>query len=84
MKFDSKKDIFFSTIILGLNAFLIVITIVRIISGQMEKDEYWTLILITAVVGLLFWLYFGTNYELTKENGLIYRSGPFNGKISVD
>ncbi len=84
MKFDSKKDILFSIIILGLNAFLIGITIVGILNGEMEKGEYWTLILILAVVGLLFWLYFGTNYELTKENGLIYRSGPFNGKISVE
>lgn len=84
MKFDSKKDILFSLIILGLNTFLIGITIVGIINGEMEKDEYWALILILAVVGLLFWLYFGTNYELSKENGLIYRSGPLNGKISVD
>ena len=84
MKFDSKKDILFSIIILGINAFLVGITTVGIINGEMEKYEYWTLILILAVVGLLFWLYFRTNYELSKENGLIYRSGPFNGKISVD
>lgn len=84
MKFESKKDIFFSIIILGMNAFLIGITIVGIASGEMEKHEYWTIILISAVVGLLFWLYFGTNYELSKENGLVYRSGPFNGKINID
>jgi hypothetical protein len=84
MKFDSKKDILFSIIILGLNIFLIGIIIVGIINGEMEKEEYWPLMLILAVVGLLFWLYFGTNYELSKENGLKYRSGPFNGKISVD
>jgi hypothetical protein len=84
MKFESKKDILFSIIILGMNAFLIGITIVGIASGEMEKHEYWTIILIPAVVGLLFWLYFGTNYELSKENGLVYRSGPFNGKINID
>lgn len=84
MKFDSKKDILFSIIILGINAFLIGITIVGIINGEMEKDEYWALILIFAVVGLLFWLYFGTNYELSKTDGFIYRSGPFNGKINTD
>lgn len=84
MKFESKKDILFSIIILGMNAFLIGITIVGIASGEMEKHEYWTIILISAVVGLLFWLYFGTNYELSKENGLVYRSGPFNGKINID
>ncbi|XMO87296.1 PH domain-containing protein [Algibacter sp. AS12] len=84
MKFDSKKDILFSLIILGTNTFLVGITIIGIAKGEMEKDEYWTLILILAVVGLLFWLYFGTHYELNKKNGLIYKSGPFNGKISVD
>ena len=84
MKFDSKKDILFSIIILGVNAFLIGITIVGILNGEMEKYEYWTLILILAIVGLLFWLYFGTNYELSQEGGLIYRNGPFNGKINTD
>ncbi len=84
MKFDSKKDTLFSMIILGLNAFLIGITIFGIVNGEIEKDEYWAVILILAVVGFLFWLYFGTSYELSKENGLIYRSGPLNGKISVE
>lgn len=84
MKFESKKDILFSIIILGLNTFLIGITVVGIVSGETEKDEYWALFLILAVVGFLFWLYFGTNYELSKENGLVYRSGPMNGKISID
>ncbi len=84
MIFDSKKDILFSIIILGINSFLIGITIVGIINGEMEKDEYWTLILILAIVGLLFWLYFGTNYEWSKKDGLIYRIGPFDGKINTD
>lgn len=84
MKFDSKKDLLFSFVILGMSTFLIGITIVGIAKGEVEKHEYWPLILILAVVGLLLWLYFGTNYELSKENGLIYKSGPFNGKIDID
>lgn len=84
MKFESKKDILFSVIILGLNTFLIGITILGLINGEMEKHEYWTMILVFGVVGLLFWLCFGTNYELSKEDGLIFRSGPFNGKIRID
>ncbi|MFS4456270.1 PH domain-containing protein [Maribacter sp. 2304DJ31-5] len=84
MKFKSKKDILFSIIIIGINTFLFGIAILGIIRGEMEKGEYWTLILILSVIGLLFWLFFGTDYELSKESGLIYRSGPFNGKISVD
>ena len=83
MKFDSKKDILFGIIILVLIAFLIGIAIVVILDKEMEKGDYWALILIVAVVGLTFWIYFGTNYELSKKNGLTYRSGPLYGKISV-
>jgi len=82
MKFESKKDILFSTIILGLNTFLIGIILFGLISGTMEKHEYWTIILVFGVVGLLFWMYFGTNYELSKDE-FIYRNGPINGKISI-
>jgi hypothetical protein len=83
MKFESKKDILFSTIILGLNTFLIGIMLFGLISGTLKKHEYWTIILVFGVVGLLFWMYFGTNYELSKD-GFIYRNGPINGKISVN
>jgi len=83
MKFDSHKDIVFSVILLGLNAILIGIGIFVLINGEMEQHEYWALIPIIAMVGLFFWLYFGTNYEL-NESGFIYQCGPFIGKIKVD
>ncbi|UOB16099.1 PH domain-containing protein [Abyssalbus ytuae] len=82
MKFESKKDIFFTATILGLNTFLIGVIIFWLISDRMEKQEYWGMFLISGVVVLLFWLFFGTGYELSEE-GLIYKSGPFNGKISI-
>lgn len=84
MKFKSKKDLLFSVVILGLNALLIGITIMALSSGAFEKDTFWSLILILVVVSLLFWLYFGTHYELSKDKGLVYKSGPFKGKINVD
>ena len=34
-------------------------------------------------IGLLFWIYFGTEYELTKSE-LIYKSGPIKGKINIE
>lgn len=58
--------------------------ILDVVSGKMETVGYWPLVLVFSVVGLLLWLYFGTNYELSKTDGLIYRSGPFNGKINTD
>ena len=82
MKFRSRKDILFSIIVFGILAFVIGLTIVGIMKGEMEQNEQWTLIPITLVTGFVLWLYFGTNYELT-QNGLKYRSGPFNGKIDI-
>jgi len=83
MKFESRKDLTFSLVIFGLIALLIGIAVVGLITGAMEQREYWTLIPITAFVGLFFWFYFGTNYELT-ETEFIYHCGPFNGKIKIE
>ncbi|RNL88526.1 hypothetical protein ED312_08750 [Sinomicrobium pectinilyticum] len=83
MKFKSKKDKLFHFLILGSNAFLVGITVFVLITGEAEKHEYWELVLILGVVGLLFWMYFGTNYELSKD-GLMYRCGPLKGKIGID
>ena len=83
MIFKSKKDNLFTITILGLNTFLIGITIYGFITGELEKDEYWTLIPILGVVVLLFWMFFGTNYQLSK-NELIYRCGPIKGKIKIN
>ncbi len=84
MKFNSNKDLLFSIVILGLNAFFIAISIVIIFNAETSGSKYFSVAVILAVVGLLFWLYFGTNYKLTKNNQLQYRSGPFVGEIDVD
>ncbi|WP_179317025.1 PH domain-containing protein [Winogradskyella undariae] len=84
MKFESKKDILFSVIILGLNAFFITIIVLGLINGEIEQQEYWPLIVIFGVVILIFWLFFGTNYELTKQDGLIYKCGPLKGQIKIE
>ena len=83
MKFDSRKDITFSLVIFGLMALLIGIPVIGIATGGMEQNEYWILIPILGFLGLFLWFYFGTNYELTTTE-LIYRCGPFNGKIKID
>lgn len=84
MKFKSRKDLFFSAVILGLNTYLIGVISFGLFSGNMDAQDLWSILLILGVVGLLFWLYFGTHYELSKEDGLLYRSGPFRGKIKID
>ena len=84
MKFKSRKDTLFTTIILGLCVFMLVMTLIGFTGGEMKNGKIFSLILVLSVVGLLLWLFFGTNYELTKKNGLVYRSGPIRGKISID
>ncbi|NRR90503.1 PH domain-containing protein [Winogradskyella undariae] len=84
MKFESKKDMLFSVIILGLNAFFITIIVLGLINGEIKQQEYWPLIVIFGVVILIFWLFFGTNYKLTKQDGLIYKCGPLKGQIKIE
>ncbi len=85
MKFDSRKDILFSSILLGLSIFLIGIALFVLITAKTDSSiyEHWPLILVLAGTGLLLWIYFGTSYELNQD-GFIYRSGPMNGKISIN
>jgi energy-coupling factor transporter transmembrane protein EcfT len=84
MKFESKKDVFFSGTILVMCFLLIAITVEGVLNKKIGTNEYWVLIVILGVVILLFSLFFNTHYSLSKEHGLIYQSGPFKGKISID
>ena len=84
MKFKSEKDTLFSLIILGVNTFLVAIIVFEMIHEKMDLYEYLIIILTFGIVGLLFWIYYGTNYKLSKHNELIYKSGPFKGKIKID
>ncbi|NHN24383.1 PH domain-containing protein [Flavobacterium jejuense] len=83
MQFKSKKDTLFSSIIFGTNLLLISIIIWKLIQGKLTIDDYIPIFIITVVVSLLFWIYFGTNYEL-KNKTLIYKSGPIKGKIEIE
>ena len=83
MKFSSRKDILFSVAILGTSFGLMLSVILVFIKGEIKTGEFWIPPILLLVALFLLWLFFGTSYELTK-NELIYRSGPFTGKISLD
>ena len=83
MKFKSRKDILFTSVIFGVLIFIIGITVLGILKGEMAENKRWTLIPIILVVGFVLWLYFDTSYEL-KEGNFKYVNGPFKGNISVD
>lgn len=82
MNFKSRKDALLSLVTFGVIGFLIGILIYGIIVGDIQKSEYWHLFIVGAVILLLFWLYFGTRYELTSSD-FNYYFGPFRGKIAL-
>lgn len=53
-----------------------------ITTGNSAELFSWTDGFMLLVVGLLFWLYFGTAYELTQKE-LSYKSGPLRGTIAL-
>ncbi|WP_300659928.1 PH domain-containing protein [Fluviicola sp.] len=82
MKFTSKKDPFFSILILGTVALLFGLPVLGIIFGWFDQSDFWIAIPFSVIIFLLLWIYFGTSYELT-ETELIYRSGPLRGRIEI-
>lgn len=83
MKFQSRKDLLFSIVILGSCAILIGACVVAFAKGNIKADEYWLIPILLLVAFLLLWLFFGTNYELTPQK-FIYKSGPIKGSINLD
>jgi hypothetical protein len=84
MKFKSRKDILFLIIMIGFIVLFCGFILFRMFSNGIENYEFmWTDILMMLVVGLLLWLYFGTEYELTHTE-LKYKSGPIHGKIELE
>ena len=83
MKFESRKDILFQILTFGVSGLMIAIILLRYFSGDTSKHDFiWAFILSMLVIVFLFWLYFGTEYELTQTE-LFYKSGPFRGKIEI-
>lgn len=83
MKFSSRKSVFFSILILGSTALLMILYTFGMLSGWIEGQDFWIAIPFALIIVLLLWIYFGTKYELT-DTELIYRSGPLKGRIRID
>jgi hypothetical protein len=82
MTFKSRRDTFFQFFTFGFCAFCIGLIVVRIYA-EGKYEFMWTDILLILVTGLLLWLFFGTEYELTQSE-LTYKNGPFRGKIKLE
>lgn len=83
VKFKSKKDWLFGLLTFGFNVLFLGFLALRVFSDGVHNYTFlWADVLIVAVCVFLFWLYFGTNYKLTKT-ALWYKSGPIQGKIEI-
>lgn len=84
MKFKSRKDSFFKSLSIVIILLLLILTFVEIyFVGLNNAISVFTTILMISVVGLLLWLYYNTEYELSQTE-LKYKSGPLHGKIKIE
>lgn len=82
-KFSSRKDLFFTLAIFGTNIFMLSILGLGIAKGNANTHLYWVVPLVLVVVIALFWMFFGTRYELSSER-LFYQCGPIKGTIALE
>lgn len=82
MKFKSKNDPLLTLGVFGSISFVIVLTAIGMLKGEMAPEERWVFLPMSLIFGFVLWLYFGTRYEL-NENEIKYWYGPFTGKIKV-
>ena len=84
MKFKSRKDLFMNTFMFVICGFLGLILLIRIINiGYSNLNFIFLDLFILASIGFFLWIYFGTEYQLTKTE-LKYRSGPISGEIKIE
>ena len=83
MKIKSRKDILFQFLTFGLSSFFVAIILFQVFLEKWDNSLIIVYIIMIVTIGLLFWIYFGTEYELTKSE-LIYKSGPIKGKINIE
>ncbi|MBT8294992.1 MAG: PH domain-containing protein [Gramella sp.] len=84
MKFRSRKDILFQSIIFGLSLLAAGFMLYRFIFETATIIQVLTpsIVLILLLIPFI-WAQFSTNYELTRKE-LIYKSGPIKGKIEIE
>ncbi len=80
--FKSRKDPLFGWIIIIVVSIMLILSISDIILSGLQLESFILLCINLAVSTLLFWIFFGTKYELDKKE-IKYFCGPFKGKILI-
>jgi hypothetical protein len=80
--FKSRKDPFFGWIMIVIVSIMLILSITDIILNGLKLESLVILIINLAVSTLLFWIFFGTKYEIDKKE-IKYFCGPFKGNILI-
>ncbi|WP_298223470.1 PH domain-containing protein [Flavobacterium sp.] len=79
-RFLSTKNIYTVAIL-----WFIVISMIVLLAIGLEKEHLSTLpiVLLSLVIALIVWILLDTRYVI-KQHFLLYRSGPFRGRIDIE
>lgn len=80
--FKSRKDQLFIWIIIIVVSMMLTLSISDIILSGLNLESFILLSINLAISVLLFWIFFGTKYEIDKKE-IKYFCGPFKGKILI-
>jgi len=83
MKYKSRKSGLFAALTFGVGGLVLWVFWADYSKNGIELAGLWLHVLDFLCAGLLFWIYFGTNYTLNNK-WLTYKSGFFKGKISIE
>lgn len=79
-RYLSSKNTFTVTILWGVVLSLIVILYLGLKKGNVQLVPT---IVLSLVISLIIWILLDTRYVI-KNNNLLYRSGPFRGRIDIN
>jgi len=83
MKFKSRKDWLFLTVIFGTIAICVALVIGAVMNGE---EGFWSVVVIATVTCLVSWLLLSvllsTSYSI-DEDYIYYKAGPFKGKVEI-
>lgn len=83
LHFKSRKDNFFTIVILGTIGILLITTISFWLDSNSTLFAVLNTVICGAISALLLWMFYGTGYTLSSHS-LHYFSGPIKGSIKID
>lgn len=79
-RFLSSKNTFTVVFLWAIVLFMIVVLVLGVVKNNLP---ILPIVILSLVIGFLIWIILDTRYVI-KRNFLLYRSGPFRGRIDID